>query len=78
MLIRFNVTNFLSFKDETEFNILAGSPRSKKEHIYHQKRGDFVRAAALYGANGAGKSNLVKALAFFEGLSFGERIYTAQ
>ena len=68
MLIRFNVTNFLSFKEETEFNMLAGSPRSKKEHVYHQKGIDFVRAAALYGANGAGKSNLVKALAFLQGL----------
>lgn len=68
MLIRFNVTNFLSFKEETEFNMLAGSPRSKKEHVYHQKGIDFVRAAALYGANGAGKSNLVKALDFLQGL----------
>lgn len=72
MLIRFNVTNFLSFKDETEFNMLAGSPRSKKEHVYHQKGIDFVRAA-LYGANGAGKSNLVKALAFLKGLVLGSR-----
>jgi len=71
MLIRFNVTNFLSFKEETEFNMLAGSPRSKKEHVYHQKGIDFVRAAALYGANGAGKSNLVKALAFLQGLIVG-------
>jgi AAA15 family ATPase/GTPase len=68
MLIRFNVTNFLSFKEETEFNMLAGSPRSKKEHVYHQKGIDFMRAAALYGANGAGKSNLVKALAFLQEL----------
>ncbi|MBL4651035.1 MAG: AAA family ATPase [Aureispira sp.] len=68
MLIRFNVTNFLSFKDETEFNMLAGSPRSKKEHVYHQKGIDFMRAAALYGANGAGKSNLVKALSFLQDL----------
>lgn len=71
MLIRFNVTNFLSFKDETEFNMLAGSPRSKKEHVYHQKGIDFMRAAALYGANGAGKSNLVKALSFLQGLVLG-------
>ena len=73
MLIRFNVTNFLSFKEETEFNMLAGSPRSKKEHVYHQKGIDFVRAAALYGANGAGKSNLVKALAFLQKLILGSR-----
>lgn len=73
MLIRFNVTNFLSFQEETEFNMLAGSPRSKKEHVYHQKGIDFMRAAALYGANGAGKSNLIKAIAFLQGLVKGSK-----
>ena len=40
MLIRFVTSNFLSFKDETEFNML----------------------------NGAGKSNLIKAIAFFKSI----------
>jgi len=66
MLIRFVVSNFLSFKEETEFNMLAGSFKIHKEHVYETGGIDVLKGAAIYGANGAGKSNFVKALAFLK------------
>jgi len=62
MLIRFNVSNFLSFRDETEFNMLTGSFRNHEHHIYHAGKVNVLKGAAIYGANGAGKSNLIKAI----------------
>jgi AAA15 family ATPase/GTPase len=66
MLIRFVITNFLSFKEETEFNMLTGPVRRLKGHIYDKGDLSLLKTAAIYGANGAGKSNLVKALAFMK------------
>ncbi len=69
MLIRFRVANFLSFRDSTEFNLLTGSPRRLEHHVYEPVKGvQLVKMAAVYGANGAGKSNLVKAMLFLRDL----------
>jgi AAA15 family ATPase/GTPase len=63
MLIRFLATNFLSFNEETEFNMLSSSDqRTHKEHVYTRNGLDLLKGAAIYGANGAGKSNFVKAI----------------
>lgn len=62
MLIRFIISNYLSFGEETEFNMLTGSVRRKKEHVYKNGDIELLKAAAIYGANGAGKSNLIKAI----------------
>ena len=69
MLIRFNVKNFLSFSEREdgkseEFSMIAGKVRSKKEHVYEDEKIKILKFAAVYGANAAGKSNLVKALDF--------------
>ena len=74
MLIRFTVSNFLSFKDETEFNMLTGDVKRHPHHVYKREHIDVLRAAAIYGANGAGKSNLIKAIAFLQSLARGEDI----
>ena len=64
MLVRFIVSNFMSFKEETEFNMLPASGQKRlKEHIYSAGGIEVLKMAAVYGANGAGKSNLVKAMA---------------
>lgn len=69
MLIRFNIKNFLSFdkRDDScteEFSMISGKVRSKKEHLYDDDRIKLLKFAAVYGANAAGKSNLVKAMNF--------------
>lgn len=66
MLIRFKVSNFLSFKEETEFSMIAGSERIHPNHIVKGEKNqpNLVRAALIYGANAAGKSNFVKAISY--------------
>lgn len=69
MLIRFNVKNFLSFNtaekgNSEEFSMIAGKVRSKKEHVYDDGKIKLLKFAAIYGANAAGKSNIVKAMNF--------------
>ncbi|WP_420460886.1 AAA family ATPase [Neolewinella sp.] len=63
MLIRLVVNNFLSFGEEREFNMLPNE-RYKKlpHHTYSVGSESVLKLAAVYGANAAGKSNLVKAL----------------
>lgn len=64
MLIRIVATNFKSYKDETEFNMLpSSSVRRKDWHVHKAAIGvNTLRTAVVYGANGAGKSCLIKAL----------------
>ncbi|SEP67231.1 hypothetical protein SAMN05444359_101428 [Neolewinella agarilytica] len=65
MLLRFVVENFLSFSDELDFTLFPYTRlREKKDHIYRTPEVDLLKTAAIYGANGSGKSNLVKAMAF--------------
>jgi len=66
MLIRFITSNFLSFNEEKEFNMLAGSFRTHKHHVYKAGKLNVLKGAAIYGANGAGKSNLVKAIDYLK------------
>ena len=64
MLLRFVVSNFLSFAEEVEFNMFPGNFKIHKDHIYHTPEVDLLKTAAIYGANGSGKSNFVKAVNF--------------
>lgn len=67
MLIRFSVENFLSFKDRTDFSMIAGRSKLHKQHILTTgttKDIPLLKASILYGANASGKSNFVKALEF--------------
>ena len=65
MLLEFKVENFLSFKDEVIFSLVASSDRSLPNNVIdlgNNKR--FLRNAVVYGPNASGKSNLIKALDF--------------
>lgn len=69
MLIRLAIQNFLSFYEEREFQMIAGNYKRHKHHVYQLDEGfEVLRAAAIYGANGAGKSNIVKAVAWLKQL----------
>lgn len=67
MIIRFEVGNVLSFDEDKEFNMLP-MPKYRRldKHKYSINDFDILKLAAIYGANGAGKSNLIKALAFLQ------------
>lgn len=77
MIIRFTASNFLSFKEETEFNMLTSDAKRHSHHVYNHQNVAILRAAAIYGANGAGKSNLIKAIGFLKNLALGENILTS-
>lgn len=77
MLIRFVVSNFLSFKEETEFNMISGSFKTHKHHVYELGKVDVLKASALYGANGAGKSNLIKAIEYLKDIVLEGEINTS-
>lgn len=66
MLIRFVTSNFLSFSDEIEFSMISGSLKTHKHHVYNLGKLNILKGSALYGANGAGKSNLIKAIDFLQ------------
>jgi uncharacterized protein len=74
MLIEFNVGNFRSFKDRTTFSMVAASLSSQDkeldEHnvIIVDKELSLLKSAAIYGANGSGKSNLAAAFRFMQRL----------
>lgn len=67
MLIRFKVSNYLSFDKEVEFLMIPGLGRKNNHHKIVSKKSnitDVLRAGVIYGANASGKSNLVKAIDF--------------
>ena len=64
MLIRFNVGNFLSFNNIQEFSMISGDGKTKMDHIYNDGNIQLLKFAAIYGANAAGKSNLVESIDF--------------
>jgi AAA15 family ATPase/GTPase len=63
MLIRLLVKNLFSFKELTEFNMLPGRFNRMPYHVYQSSGIELLKLNAMYGANGAGKSNLIKSLA---------------
>ncbi len=67
MLIRFIVKNLFSFKEYTEFNMLPGRTTRMPHHLYKVSGISLLKLNAMYGANGAGKSNLINALDLLRG-----------
>lgn len=62
MLIEFRVANFRSFKEEQTLSLVASKDAKHPGNLI--RCGDFnlLKAAAVYGANASGKSNLLKAI----------------
>lgn len=75
MLIRFVIENLFSFGERKEFNTIPNS-RLKTLDYHKYKINDFevLKTSSIYGANGAGKSNLIKSLELFQKLITKEKI----
>ena len=72
MLIEFTVENFRSFRLAQTFSMVASA---STEHVVSNTFpsdikgfGNFLRTAAVYGPNAAGKTNLLRALQFMQSL----------
>src|SRR5665213_1050124 len=71
MLLSFTLKNFRSFADEQEFSMVASNKYpDHREHLCRVPNSEesVLRTAIIYGANGSGKSNLIKALSFIQSL----------
>lgn len=68
MLLRLVIQNFLSFDDVMQFDMFPNMKRTSLSNHVYTKDTDvpLLKQAAVYGQNGAGKSNLVKALEFIK------------
>lgn len=73
MLLEFSFANFLSFRDKVTISMVATALRDRKADIGDATFGigedsaiSLNRCCTLFGANASGKSNVVKALAFFK------------
>lgn len=70
MLLRFSVQNALCFGPEAVLSMVATNDERHPSHVIRGpgKRPNVLRLAALYGANGHGKTNLVRAIASLQAL----------
>lgn len=68
MLIKFRVKNVLSFKDLTEFSMVAGSTFKNEERLVNCSNFKLLKFSSIFGANASGKTNLVKAFYFMRQL----------
>lgn len=67
MLVKLSVDNFMSFEKETELTMIPSNKTTKKkEHKIKIKSTSLLKYAVIYGANAAGKSNLVEAFNFIQ------------
>ena len=69
MLIEFTVANYRSIKDEATLSLVAGPGKEHRERNVREpvmqsdvRARPLLRSAAIYGANAAGKTNLIRAL----------------
>ena len=68
MLLEFRCSNFRSFRSPVLFSMLAGQDDSHQETLVAFENHRVLKSAVVYGANGSGKSNLVKAILFLKQL----------
>lgn len=77
MIVSFSVANFRSFASEETFSLVASNrfADNLESHLVAIPGTDerALRTAVLYGANGAGKSNLFKALVYLRSLALHSR-----
>lgn len=70
MLEKFRFGNFLSFKSENEFNLIPESIKDGDQYLHSENLfgidKQLLKSIAVYGHNSHGKSNLLKALSFFQ------------
>ena len=64
MLIQFRFQNFKSFRDDTILDLSATKITEHEEHIVTVGNEKLLPAAAIFGANASGKSNVVEAFRF--------------
>ncbi len=71
MLMRFSISNFMSFGHQTdengkviptEYYLYAGCSEQHRERVMSYKERKVVKFSSIYGANASGKTNLIQAI----------------
>ena len=82
MLIEFKVKNYRSFKGEQTFSLVGASIKEHlKSNTFDSGLKGFdrlLRSAVIYGANAAGKTNLMRAIQFMQALVISSAASPAQ
>lgn len=68
MLLEFSCSNYKSIKDKVFFSALAGTDKTNIDKTKDMGNYRVLRSAAIYGANGSGKSNFIDAILFVASL----------
>ena len=66
MLISFSFKNFKSFKNENCLDMRATTLKEHEYNIVKTDNGDFLKIAAIYGANASGKTNVLQAFSYMK------------
>ena len=75
MLLRFIAQNLASFKNAVEFNCFPSSKsHSHENHKIECGHATVLRLSAIYGANGAGKSNLLTSIKLLRDMVMSESL----
>lgn len=71
MLVSFSVKNYRCFAEKQSLSLVAGASAKKNSHFSFETSNSLapylLRSVCVFGANGAGKSSLIKAMDFFRG-----------
>jgi len=66
MLIEFSVKNFRSFAKKQMFSMVPAVGSTRIHSLGNNFYPEVLKASAIYGANGSGKSNLVDGMGYFQ------------
>ena len=64
MLIKFSVSNFMSFNKTQSLSMQGNKSNRLKFHMVSDDRSRLLKSALIFGANASGKSNFIKAIDF--------------
>lgn len=68
MLLEFSCSNHKSITERVTFSFLAGQDTNFSDRVIKANGFNVLRAAVIYGANAAGKTNTIEALGFMKSL----------
>lgn len=71
MLLRFSCKNFKSFYDEVNIDLTASAIKEHKDSLININNINILPVAAIFGANGSGKSNIFDALSVMRSEVYG-------
>lgn len=84
MILKFSCSNHKSINKEVTYTAIAGKDNTFEDELKEYGKYRVLRSAAIYGANGSGKSNFLSALSFVKALVTnsikhqpGQRVYQA-